>query len=116
MKYAIWDKTSEIDGRSPDYIIANNSIYGEEPVYIFRHDNGDLFDILALSMIPNPDGLTEADEIIAAYISVLNAPPTDPIADLQAENATLRAQIAALTQSTQFLEDCLVEMAETVYA
>ena len=32
------------------------------------------------------------------------------------ENARLKAQIAALLENQQFLEDCLVEMAELVYA
>lgn len=42
--------------------------------------------------------------------------PVDPIVNLQTENKTLKAQIQALTESNQFLEDCLVEMAEIVYA
>ena len=42
--------------------------------------------------------------------------PIDPIVDLQNENKTLKAQIRALTTSNQMLEDCLVEMAEIVYA
>ena len=42
--------------------------------------------------------------------------PTNTVVELQAENRELRAQVEALTQSTQFLEDCLVEMAEIVYA
>lgn len=32
------------------------------------------------------------------------------------ENARLKAQVAALLENQQFLEDCLVEMAEIVYA
>lgn len=43
-------------------------------------------------------------------------PPADPIAALAEENKALRAQVSALTQSTQFLEDCLAEMAGAVYA
>lgn len=42
--------------------------------------------------------------------------PVDPVAELQQENKTLKAQVQALTESNQFLEDCLVEMAEIVYA
>ena len=40
----------------------------------------------------------------------------DPIAELQSENKTLKAKIQALTESNQMLEDCIVEMAEIVYA
>ena len=35
---------------------------------------------------------------------------------LQKENKVLNAKIVALTESNQFLEDCIVEMAEIVYA
>ena len=68
------------------------------------------------------DGVVTAMEVnqtaLDAYIAAMpeEETPTDPIADLQAENATLRAQVTALTQSSQFLEDCIAEMAEQVYA
>ena len=44
------------------------------------------------------------------------APKPDPVTELQTENKALKAQVAALTESQQFLEECLVEMAEIVYA
>lgn len=37
-------------------------------------------------------------------------------AALERENARLRAQVDALMETQQFLEDCLAEMAEIVYA
>ena len=37
-------------------------------------------------------------------------------AALERENARLRAQVSALMDAQQFLEDCLAEMAEIVYA
>lgn len=43
-------------------------------------------------------------------------PEPDPVAELQNEVRTLKAQNQALTESNQFLEDCIVEMAEIVYA
>ena len=61
-------------------------------------DDGNLIDVIKTADKPEPDQRP------------------DPIADLQEENKALRAQVAALTQSTQFLEDCIAEMAETVYA
>ena len=42
--------------------------------------------------------------------------PVDPVAELQDENRALKAQVQALSESNQFLEDCIVEMAEIVYA
>lgn len=36
--------------------------------------------------------------------------------ELQAQNATLRQQVAALTNQQSFYEDCIAEMAEIVYA
>ncbi|MBR1689366.1 MAG: hypothetical protein IJ713_01170 [Oscillibacter sp.] len=35
---------------------------------------------------------------------------------LERENARLKAQVAALMENQQFLEDCIAEMAEIVYA
>lgn len=41
-------------------------------------------------------------------------PPT--LEDLQAENKLLRAQVGVLQEQQTFLEDCLLEMADEVYA
>ena len=46
-------------------------------------------------------------------------PPTttdDEVVALKTQNAQLEAKVKALTESSQMLEDCLVEMAEIVYA
>ena len=49
--------------------------------------------------------------------------PVDPIEilqsqnkELQSQNKELQAKTKALTESNQMLEECLVEMAEIVYA
>ena len=42
--------------------------------------------------------------------------PEDPIEKLQSDNKELQAKVKALTESNQMLEDCIVEMAEIVYA
>ena len=53
---------------------------------------------------------------------ILNNPPEEieevpnDIEILQADNKKLNAKIQALTESNSFLEECLVEMAEIVYA
>lgn len=41
---------------------------------------------------------------------------TNPITELQTQNKQLEAKVKALTESSQMLEDCIVEMAEIVYA
>ena len=40
----------------------------------------------------------------------------NPIEQLQAENTLLRAQLQALSDRGEFVEDCLAEMAMVVYA
>lgn len=42
--------------------------------------------------------------------------PVSPVETLRNENKELQAKVKALTESNQMLEDCLVEMAEIVYA
>lgn len=42
--------------------------------------------------------------------------PEERLAALERENKTLTAQLEAMIQSNQMLEDCLVEMAGVVYA
>ena len=58
-----------------------------------------------------------------AYDAGTFAPPGEPPAPeptevevLQQENRKLSAQVGALTESGQILEDCLIEMAAIVYA
>ena len=43
-------------------------------------------------------------------------PAADPMAALQSENTLLRAQVQALSDRGEFLEDCIAEMAMVVYA
>lgn len=38
------------------------------------------------------------------------------ISELKHENTLLRAQVQAMTDRNDFIEDCIAEMAETVYA
>lgn len=42
--------------------------------------------------------------------------PVSPLETLRGENKELQAKVKALTESNQMLEDCIVEMAEIVYA
>ena len=65
----------------------------------------------------------------AGYVEVVNAdgqhvyqPTAETIArlameqELEAENTRLKAQIALQSQQQTFLEDCILEMADIVYA
>lgn len=42
--------------------------------------------------------------------------PDDPVSELYRENKALRERVESLTESTQLLEECIVEMAQIVYA
>lgn len=42
--------------------------------------------------------------------------PVPTVEELQAENRVLRAQVSVLQEQQTFLEDCLLEMADEVYA
>lgn len=57
-------------------------------------------------------------EALDAYVATLPEPEevVDPIEELQDENRMLNAKIAAQSESIMFLEECIVEMAEVVYA
>lgn len=62
--------------------------------------------VLTLTNEPEPEPMPEPE-------------PTEPaptLEDLQAENKTLRAQVNLLQEQQTFLEDCLLEMADEVYA
>lgn len=41
--------------------------------------------------------------------------PKDPLVDLQEENKLLKAQLQAQTERSDFIEDCIAEMATMVY-
>lgn len=56
------------------------------------------------------------EEAAAAEERELERLAAEREAAIAAENARLKAQVAALLENQQFLEDCIAEMAETVYA
>ena len=60
MIYTIWNTTSDIDGRTPEYIIGNNPAYGVEKTYILRENDETLVDILTISMIRAGDETSRA--------------------------------------------------------
>jgi hypothetical protein len=99
MTYQLWDKKTPIYDISAEQAMNNNPKYRKEDSYIFYNDDGSIHDLLALSMIPNPDGLTDANAICQAYINQLTAPEPeapDEIEQLRAEISELKTQIAIL--------------------
>lgn len=63
--------------------------------------------------------LTVNQEALDAYLK--EHPDVEPekpvtVEDLQAENKLLRAQVQAQTERSDFIEDCIAEMAGVVYA
>ena len=122
MTYKLWDKKSPIYDITAEQAIKNNSLYGSENSYLFFRDDDSIYDILPISTLRTltaaDDSLTDK-EVCEAYIDKLTTPaPTkdDEIETLKSKNTQLEAKIKALSESNQFLEDCIVEMAEVVYA
>ena len=99
MTYKLWDKKTPIYDVTAAQAMINDPKYRNEDSYIFYRDDGTIYDLLALSMIPNPDGLTDPDEICAAYIARLTAPPPekpDEIAQLRGQIGVLEADNATI--------------------
>ena len=122
MTYALWDKISPIYDVTAEQAIKNNPLYGTESSYLFYRDDGSIYDILPISTLRT---LTESDEtktdaeVCEAYITKFITPAPieeDEISKLKTKNTQLEAKVKALTESSQMLEDCIVEMAEIVYA
>lgn len=69
------------------------------------------------------DGAVTAMAVDQEALDAYNAehPEVEPekpvtVEDLQAENKLLRAQVQAQTERSDFIEDCIAEMAGVVYA
>ena len=116
MTYSKWDKQSPIYDVTAEQAKQNNPLFATENSYLFYREDGSIIDCIPISMIPNPDNLTDEDEICKAYIKRLTTVPKSDIETLQDANKELQAKVKALTESNQMLEDCIVEMAEIVYA
>ena len=116
MTYSKWDKQSPIYDVTAEQAKLNNPLFATENSYLFYREDGSIIDCMPISIIPNPDNLTDEDEICKAYIKRLTTVPKSDVETLQDENKELQAKVKALTESNQMLEDCIVEMAEIVYA
>jgi hypothetical protein len=95
-----------LDDKDPDNQKLFDKIFQYAPYMDYvLDDNGNLIDVIKTQdkpvYVPEPsrmDILEEENKI------------------LQEEVKTLKAKNQAITESNQFLEDCIVELAETVYA
>ena len=99
MTYTLWDKKTPIYDITAEQAMINNPRYRDEDSYVFYRDDGSIHDLLALSMVPNPDRLTDPDEICAEYIARLTAPlpnKPDEIAQLREQIGVLEADNATI--------------------
>lgn len=103
MNYALWDKVSPIYDITAEQAIKNNPLYGSENSYLFIRDDGSIYDILPISTLrtlTESAGTATDAEVCEAYIAKLSAPPspepTGDLAALQAEVASLKAQLAEI--------------------
>lgn len=101
MTYTIWDQSSPIDGRTREYILTRHPAWADDTVYIIRRAGGSLADIIALSDIPNPGGLTDADAIVGAYITALETPPALPQNDYDTRLAAVEAELSSMSAAIE---------------
>ena len=110
------------DGPHPDRDTTNAICINEQGGYQFRftpdgEENPFLYDADGIPLY-KWDGqavVKRTAEEIAADRAAIPAPPPSEMEQLRADNALLRAQIAAASGRQDFLEDCIAEMAEQVY-
>lgn len=91
---------TEIDEGTGDKYVHAQGNYFEKPltddngIYRYKYSNGAVYE--------------KTEEEIETEISALPKPP-------MTETELLKAQIQALSEENEFLSDCLIEMAQTVY-
>ncbi len=106
-----------VDKYAPDIVFI------EAPDYVFEgwgYDESKTGDARFIQPTP-PDGW-RYDPKSGQFIEI-NPPEVvvektleERITDLEAENKPLKTQLSASVENSQFLEDCIAEMAEVVYA
>lgn len=103
MTYTLWDKQSPIYDITAEQAIKNNPLYGTENSYLFLRDDGSIYDILPISTLrelTGKDATATDEEVCAAYIAQITAPPPAPpsggdVSELTAKVADLEAELAA---------------------
>lgn len=103
MIYTLWDKQSPIYDITAEQAMINNPLYGSEDSYLFLRDDGSIYDILPISTLrelTGKDATATDEEVCAAYIAQITAPPPAPpsggdVSELTAKVASLEEQLAA---------------------
>ena len=103
MTYTLWDKQSPIYDITAEQAMINNPLYGTENSYLFLRDDGSIYDILPISTLrelTGKDATATDEEVCAAYIAQITAPPPEPpsggdVSELTAKVASLEEQLAA---------------------
>ena len=102
MTYQPWDKISPIYDITAEQAMINNPLYGAENSYLFLRDDGSIYDILPISTLrelTGKDATATDEEVCAAYIAQITAPPPAPpsgdVSELTAKVASLEEQLAA---------------------
>lgn len=103
MIYTLWDKQSPIYDITAEQAMINNPLYGTENSYLFLRDDGSIYDILPISTLrklTGKDATATDEEVCAAYIAQITAPPPAPpsggdVSELTAKVANLEEQLAA---------------------
>lgn len=98
--WTIWDKISEINGKSADHVFTSfNHLKGEETIYI-KTVNGRVTQVEGKSILANNYGIDPAlpdDEFIAEYERILAAPPEEipeEIPEEEEDDTTTYAELA----------------------
>ena len=102
MTYQLWDKISPIYDITAEQAMINNPLYGSENSYLILRDDGSILDILPISTLrelTGKDATATDEEVCAAYIAQITAPPPAPpsgdVSELTAKVASLEEQLAA---------------------
>lgn len=103
MTYQLWDKTSPIYDINAEQAMINNPLYGSENSYLILRDDGSILDILPISTLrelTGKDATATDEEVCAAYIAKITAPPPAPqsgdVSELAAKVADLEEQLATI--------------------
>lgn len=103
------------DMERPDGITPN---YTFEKLIIEKDEQGNIIGEYYINLTINKT----ADEVYQESLVPIEPDPdetevlTNKISNLESENKLLKAQIQATISNQEFLENCLIEMAMTVYA
>lgn len=97
------------------YYVASNSLKRAVIFYDEKEIKKYYDKYLTVESIPEGTGMLMCDSEKIWYETLPEPEKEITIADLQQENKLLKAQLKAQTERSDFIEDCIAEMAEVVY-